>query len=61
MTTAVTEVAGRAMIDQESRGLCLGIREDFLEEVSFEGYLSESGLSRETGSVESRYKEKDLF
>lgn len=49
------------MIDQESRGLCLGIREDFLEEVSFEGYLSESGLSRETGSVESRYKEKDLF
>ena len=49
------------MIDQESRGLCLGIREDFLEEVFFEGYLSESGLSRETGSVESRYKEKDLF
>ena len=49
------------MIDQESRGLCLGVREDLLEDVSFEGYLYESGLSIGTESVESRYREKDLF
>ena len=35
----VTEAAGRATIHQESRRLCLGIKEDFLEEVSFEGHL----------------------
>ena len=60
MRNAITEAARRAVIDQGSRGLCLGIREDLLEEVSFERYLYESGLSRGTESLESRDREKDL-